>query len=114
MAFKQGRKPALVLRTATERKKFRGALLSAGYEFHSGPRTTRDGEQQAWVADIGRGRQVHVQEVKRRNGTVAVFAHTEPAGYGLHHLVSALTDGASYSGGSRVLKADLRARGWKV
>ncbi len=57
MPFKQGRKPALVLRDKAEQKKFRGALLSAGYKFHTGPRTTRDGEIQAWVALIGRGRQ---------------------------------------------------------
>jgi hypothetical protein len=40
-----------------------------------------------------------------------VFAHTEPEGYGLDHLVSAMLDGASFSGGAKVLKNDLRCRG---
>jgi hypothetical protein len=30
------------------------------------------------------------------------------------HAISAITDGASFSGGSRALKSDLRRRGWDV
>lgn len=113
MPFRQGISPCVVIPRRLHRV-FRGDLLSLGYRFHSGPRTTRDGEIQAWVAGIGRDRQVHVQEVRLDNGDVAVYAHTEPEGYGLDHLVSALLDEASFAGGSRVLKNDLRRRGWDV
>ena len=79
-------------------------------ELHDGPRTTRDGEVQAWVGSIRGGRQIHVQEVRRRDGSIAVFAHTEPEGYGLDHLVAAVLDRASFSGGAKVLLNDLRDR----
>ena len=114
MAFKQGKSPVLVIRGAAVHKMFRGALLASGYRFHDGPRTTREREVQAWVANIGRGRQVHVQEERRRDGSVAIFAHTEPEGHGLRHLVAAVLDQTSFSGGARALLADLRARGWDV
>lgn len=114
MAFIQGRRPPLILESAAEHKRFRGALFALGYRLHGGPRTTRDGEIQAWVAPIGRGRQVHVQEVRQRDGTIAVYAHTEPEGCGLNHLISAVLDQASFSGGARVLLNDLRSRGWDV
>ena len=68
----------------------------------------------AWVAPIGRGRQVHVQEVRRGDGRVEVFAHTEPEGSGLRHLVAAVLDRASFTGGARALLADLRTGGWDV
>lgn len=111
MPFKQGRRPCLVIRKGRN-KKFRGALLSAGYTFHRDLRTKRDGEIQAWVRPIGRDRQVHVQEVRRRNGNVAIYAHTEPEGETLDHLVSAVLDQASFQGGAKVLLNDLRSRGW--
>jgi hypothetical protein len=113
MAFKQGRRPCLVLEKK-EHRSFRGALFSLGYQLHDGPRTTRDGEVQAWVGSIRGGRQVHVQEVRRRDGTIAVFAHTEPEGHGLDHLVAAILDRASFSGGAKVLLNDLRAHGWDI
>ena len=113
MPFKQGVHACLVVPKHRHRK-FRGDLLALGYTFHAGPRTTREGEIQAWVAGIGRGRQVHVQEVRLEDGDVAVFAHTEPQGYGLDHLISAVLDEASFSGGAKVLKNDLRSRGWDV
>jgi hypothetical protein len=113
MPFKQGRRPCLVLSPDLHRS-FRGTLLKSGYTFHTGPRTTRSGEIQAWVAPLPNGRQVHVQEVRRRNGNIAVFAHTEPEGYGLAHGIAAFFDRASYSGGGRALKADLRRDGWDV
>jgi hypothetical protein len=111
--FKQGVQPCLVVPKRLH-KQFRGDLLALGYQLHTGPRTTRDGEVQAWVAGIDRGRQVHIQEVRLDNGDIAVFAHTEPEGYGLDHLISAMLDGASFSGGAKVLKNDLRCRGWDV
>ena len=111
MAFKQGRRPTVVV-SREHRRAFRGALLASGYEPHGGARVQREGEVQAWRAELPGGRQVHVQEVETEGGDVEVFAHTEPAG-GLGHAVSALTDGASYSGGARVLRADLRRRGWQ-
>lgn len=66
------------------------------------------------MAPIGRGRQVHVQEARRADGRVNVFAHTEPGGATLRHLAAALLDEVSYSGGARVLLADLRQEGWEV
>ena len=113
MPFKQGKRPSLTA-SKSKLKEFRGALFSAGYELHSGPRVTRDNEIQAWVRLIGRARQVHVQEVRRRNGNIAVFAHTEPEGTSLAHALSALLDGASFPGGGKVLLNDLRAVGWRT
>ena len=113
MPFKQGIKPCLVVPKRLHRR-FRGDLLAQGYEFHTGPRTTRDGEIQAWVASINGGRQVHVQEVRLDDGDIAVFAHTEPEGCGLDHLIAAVLDEASFSGGARVLRNDLRSRGWHI
>lgn len=113
MAFKQGRRPCLVLER-NEHREFRGDLFALGYRLHDGARTTRRGEIQAWVGAVRGGRQVHVQEVRRHDGRVAVFAHTEPEGYGLDHLVAAILDRASFSGGAKVLLNDLRARGWDV
>lgn len=111
MAFKQGKKPAVRVHR-TELRRFRGALFKAGYQPHTGMRTQRNGEIQAWVKSIGRGRQVHVQEVLTRGEIVRVFAHTEPEGETLEHLAAALLDAVSYSGGSRVLRNDLRDVGW--
>ena len=112
MPLKQGRKPCVVV-GARDHRRLRGTLLNMGYQFHRGLRSRRPGEIEAWLADIGRGRQVHVQEVKRRNGGIAIYAHTEPASGTMAHAVSALLDGASFQGGSRVLRADLREDGWK-
>ena len=113
MPFIQGRKPAVVI-SAEDQRKFRGDLLASGYKPHTGPRVRRENEVQAWVAPLPGGRQVHVQEVRRRNGDIAVYAHTEPEGAGLRHGISALTDGASFQGGARALKSDLRRQGWDV
>jgi hypothetical protein len=113
MPFKQGVKPCLRVPKHLHRT-FRGDLFALGYKPHTGPRSRRAGEIQAWVAPIGRGRQVHVQEERLRDGSVAVFAHTEPEGYGLDHLMAALFDEASFPGGARALRTDLRSRGWEV
>jgi len=113
MAFKQGVTPCLVI-SKKARSTFRGDLFSLGYRPHTGPRTRRRGETQAWVAPLPRGRQIHVQEERLDDGDVAIFAHTEPAGYGLTHLLAAVLDKASYSGGARALLTDLRSRGWDV
>lgn len=113
MPFKQGEKPALTF-AKSKCSRFRGDLFACGYRLHTGPRIQRNGEIQAWIVDIGRGRQVHVQEVRRADGRVDVYAHTEPRGIGLAHALCAVFDCASYQGGARALKSDLRARGWKL
>lgn len=113
MPFKQGRRAAINV-PKKGRSKFRGDLFATGYKAHTGARTRRDGEIQAWVKPIGRGRQVHVQEELLDDGSIDVFAHTEPEGEGLDHLVSAVFDQASFSGGAKVLLNDLRTRGRKV
>ena len=108
--LKQGREPCLVLERH-EIRKFRGTLLSADYRFHIGPRIQREGEKQTWVRSIGRGRQVHVQEVYVGN-EVHMYAYTEPeARHVLADAVAAVLDNASYSGSARVLLSDVRARG---
>ena len=110
--FIQGKQPCLIIPKRLH-KAFQHALTGLGYESHDGPRWKRDGETQTWVVALGNGRQIHVQEEELSNGNVAVFAHTEPAGFGPRHLASALRDEASFSGGSKALKADLRKRGWQ-
>ncbi len=112
MPFKQGVRPALIV-SKPRRSPFRGALLATGYRPHTGMRTKRDVEIQAWVKPIGRGRQVHVQEELYEDGSIGVFAHTEPEGQGLDHLIAAVLDQASFSGGAKVLLNDLRVHGWK-
>lgn len=113
MPFKQGVRSAISV-PKKSRSTFRGDLLASGYKPHAGARTRRDGEIQAWIKPIGRGRQVHVQEELLDDGSIAVFAHTEPEGEGLDHLIAAVFDQASYSGGAKVLLGDLRSRGWDV
>lgn len=113
MPFKQGVKPALAV-SKRSRSVFRGDLFATGYRPHTGVRTQRDGEIQAWVKPIGRGRQIHVQEELLDDGSICVYAHTEPEGEGLDHLIAAIFDRASFSGGARVLLGDLRSRGWNV
>jgi len=113
MPFKQGNRPTINV-PKQSRSRFREDLLATGYKPHTGPRTTRDGEIQAWVKPIGRGRQVHVQEELLDDGSIDVFSHTEPEGHGLDHLLAAVLDEASYSGGAKVLRGDLRRRGRDV
>lgn len=113
MPFKQGVRPTIIV-SREDRRTFRGDLFATGYRPHNGARTRRDDEIQAWVKPIGRGRQVHVQEELLDDGSVAVFAHTEPEGETFAHLVAAIFDQASYSGGARALRADLRSRGWDL
>jgi hypothetical protein len=92
-------------------------LSQAGYENHDGPKVRRDGEVLAARATFdGRDgvRQNHVQVVDR--GTVfAVYAHTEPhTARLLDHAISALNDGASFAGGSKMLRNDLAAVGFSL
>jgi hypothetical protein len=110
--FKQGHRPALVVRKA-QLPRFRACLARAGYRPHTGARYERRGEIAAWTADVQGGRHVHVQEVDLGEGRIAVFAHTEAAS-GWRHWVSALTDGHSFAAGSRKLRSDLRLAGWRV
>lgn len=87
-------------------------LQRAGYTLHRGARTTRSGEIEAWRRMFAPDRQVHVQLVQASRGSdVLVFAHTEPAGFTLRHLVAALFDQVSYQAGARVLRSDLEAKG---
>lgn len=109
LPFQQGIRPCLMLATASDWRGLCQALQEAGYRVHRGPRTTRAGERRAWLREFGRGRQVHVQAARETpGGPTYVFAHTEPAGTGLDHAVSALLGQASYQAGARVLLADLR------
>jgi hypothetical protein len=108
--FAQGKKPTLLVPLA-ELERFRMTLRRAGYYPHTGHRYQRDGEIQAWTAELPESRHIHVQEVGWTRGHVAVFAHTEPA-HGLLHAFSALTDRANYAAGSRKLRHDLKANGW--
>lgn len=102
--FKQGKKPCLVLALG-DLHRFSDVLIVCGYKPHKGPRKIRDGEFFAWVKREGK-RQVHVQMVETENA-IFVYAHTEPAGYGLAHLWSAVRDRAHFSAGSRVLRRDM-------
>lgn len=111
--FKKGIKPCAVVPSSAVRA-LRRDLRAAGYQVHEGPRTTRAGEIRAWLRLLGEGRQVHVQEVALEGGDVALFAHTEPEGWGLRHLVAAVLDQVSFQAGARVLKRDLRAMGWDL
>jgi hypothetical protein len=83
-------------------------LEHAGYTLHRGARTTHEGEIEAWRRVFAPGRQVHVQIVKPKRGKDAtLYAHTEPSGFTLTHLLAALFDRVSYQAGARVLRADL-------
>jgi hypothetical protein len=77
MAFDQGSRPCLVLEKE-EHCSLRGALFSLGYQLHDGPRTTRAGEVQMWMGSLEGGRQVHLPEVRRRDGTIAVSGAALP------------------------------------
>lgn len=90
------------------------SLERAGYRQHRGPRTTADGELEAWVRELATDRQVHVQLVSpKRGGNARVYAHTEPRGFTLRHLVAALFDRVSYQAGAKVLRADLSREGFR-
>lgn len=92
-------------------------LRQAGYEDHDGLRVSRSGEvatfRRTFRAASG-VRQNHVQVVDR-GGVFAVYAHTEPHTARLiAHAVSALGDGASFSGGSKMLRNDLVDAGYQL
>lgn len=114
--FKQQRKAAgYIPRHQLGLLKFK--LTEAGYQTHDGLRVRRDGEVFAARAVFeGRDgvRQNHVQVVERGN-VYAVYAHTEPHTARLFdHSISALMDQASFSGGSRMLRNDLHAVGFRL
>lgn len=111
MPFAQGTHPALTLPTS-EAQRLHMVLRRAGYEPHMGSRYLRKGELRAWTAPLRGGRHIHVQECAWTSGRLALFAHTEPAS-GLLHAWSAVTDGANFAAGSRKLRADLTANGWR-
>lgn len=109
--FVQGKRPALLV-PVSRLEAFRARMRRAGYRPHLGHRVQRSGELGAWTRSLPSDRHVHVQEVAWSKSSVAVFAHTEPAG-GLRHVWSALTDGANFPAGARTLRQDLRAAGWR-
>jgi hypothetical protein len=109
--FAQGRDPALVL-SRTSLRDLRRALVARGYTRHR-LGLARTGEIEAWRRILDAGFQIHVQIVDAGYGEVGVFAHAEPETERLvAHLVSAVTDAASFRRGARVLLADLRAAGF--
>lgn len=88
----------------------RVALRRLDYEEHPGPAVTRDGEvitlRRSFSTPKG-WRQNHVQIVERGN-SLAVYAHTEPhTDAFVDHAISAVFDGASFAGGSKMVRADL-------
>lgn len=92
-------------------------LRQAGYEDHDGLRVSRSGEVAAFRRTfhaVGGVRQNHVQIVDR--GVIfAIYAHTEPHTARLiAHAISALGDGASFSGGSKMLRNDLADAGYRL
>jgi hypothetical protein len=113
MAFKEGKKPALVV----AKKRLTNlvtALMAVGYGPHEGRKVRRPGEfatlRKVYKAR-GQERQCHVQIVEA-DGHVLVYAHTEPyMGRDvfslIEHGISALIDGASYSAGTRMINRDL-------
>jgi hypothetical protein len=113
MAFKEGKKPALVV-SKGKTKALMTALLAANYVPHDGRKVRRGGEF-ATLRKIykarGQDRQCHVQVVEA-DGHVLVYAHTEPL-MGrdvfslITHGISVLTDSASYSAGARMINKDL-------
>jgi hypothetical protein len=113
MAFKEGKKPALVVAKKKARSLI-AALVAVGYGPHEGRKVRRPGEFATLrkVYKAGRqDRQCHVQLVEA-DGHVLVYAHTEPLmGRDLFslikHGISALTDGASFSAGARMVNRDL-------
>ena len=92
-------------------------LRDAGYEVHDGPKFQRDGEVAAFRATFqGRDgrRQNHVQVVER-GSVLALYAHTEPhTDRFIDHALSALGDEANFPGGSKMLKNDLQAAGFRL
>jgi len=108
--FRQGKKPAVIFAESAQHRA-RRALERAGYVPHTGMRYERRGEICAWSKDLPGGRHVHVQEVRWRDGVIALFAHTEVKS-GLGHVLSALRDRANYSAGARTLRRDLTREGF--
>ena len=92
-------------------------LAAAGYEEHDGPRMSREGEVATYrLAFNGADglRQNHVQIVKR-GSVLAIYAHTEPHTQRLvAHAISAVGNGASFSGGSRMLTNALSSVGYRL
>ncbi|MBI4700197.1 MAG: hypothetical protein HY744_03350 [Deltaproteobacteria bacterium] len=113
MPFLQGQHACLLL-TGAELDHFAETLASLGYAPHTGLRTRRRGEIGSWVGRLRRGGQIHVQAAAGARGYVEIYAHAEPAGYGLEHLMWAVLDAPSYRHGARLLLADLRSQGWDV
>jgi hypothetical protein len=116
MPFKQQKKAAGYF-PVEHQGLLRLKLRHAGYEEHPGPFVSRDGEVGTFRKTYRSGgmlRQNHVQVVTR--GTkLAVYAHTEPhTERWVDHALSAISDGHSFSGGSRMVRHDLAASGYEL
>lgn len=116
MPFKQQKKAAGYV-PAEHAGLLRLKLRDAGYEEHTGPSVERDGEIATFRKTYRSGqalKQNHVQVVGRGK-KLAMYAHTEPhTDRFIDHAFSALFDEASFSGGSRMLRNDLTASGYKL
>ncbi len=108
--FMAGRSPAF-LSSEEEFGQIVRRLERKGYTRHLGPRIQRWTELGAWRRTLDDAdRQIHVQCLRRQTDEGPVlewFAHTEPSGWGLRHLIAALTDRVSYQHGARILRDDL-------
>jgi hypothetical protein len=119
MPFVQGKTPAIII-PQTRIVEAVDALHCVGYTRHRGLRWTRENEvytlRKSWsdyaAKTCNRRMQNHVQIVACDDG-LHVFAHTEPAGYGLEHAVSAIMDKADFLVGSKILVSDLKRSGYK-
>jgi hypothetical protein len=115
MPFIQGKTPAIII-PQTRIVEAVDALHCVGYTRHRGLRWTRENEvytlRRTWKGEKKAQMQNHVQIVACDDG-LHVFAHTEPAGYGLEHAVSAIMDRADYGKGSITLLGDLKKSGYK-
>lgn len=114
MPFHHATKPALRL-PFNRLKSLVASLLKAGYDEHDG-RKLEDKREIATFrkryASRGQNRQCHVQILYQDEKNLDVFAHVEPVMGGISdiisHGMSALTDGADFVAGTRMLCEDLK------
>jgi len=120
MPFIQGKRPAITLHDPKDLIRLTEALCAAGYEKHGGLRITRRGElltfRKRYLVSGDVKQQNHVQVVAmvspKGRESIGVFGHTEPYGYGISHLISAVRDGANFSAGALMLRKDLKEHGY--
>jgi hypothetical protein len=103
--FKQGKTLVVTLEEYMEMAR---AMDRMGYLRHTLPRIRRAGEVDAWRMRLPGEQQNHVQVVANPAGLVELYAHTEPWGVGVQHLISAILDHADFVEGAALLRHDLR------